>query len=137
MLFQDLRKVTFAYKGIWVRWITRKELGLETRANDELSGGRKSRWVTNMIPVPVASSKQKTSVPYSLCVLINVNIGMMHSPPNDSGNFVRRDAICIENVDHLFLDVDLPSLLFEMSTDDRRKRVQIFRNSKIEKNLLT
>lgn len=39
---KHLRKVTFAYNGIWLRWITRKKLGLETRADNEVSGGRKS-----------------------------------------------------------------------------------------------
>lgn len=67
---KHLRKVTFAYKRIYLCWITRKELGLETRADNELSGGRKSGWVTNMIPVPVASHEQKRSVPYSVWLLI-------------------------------------------------------------------
>lgn len=134
---KHLRKVTFAYKGIYLRRITRKKLGLETRADNELSGRRKSGWVTDMIPVPVTSREQKMSVPCSIWLLIIINRGILYWPPDDSGNFISRDAISVENVDHLFLDVDFPSLPFEMFTDGRWKRLQIFRNSKIVKDLLT
>ena len=52
---EDSRKVTFTYGSTWLRWIAGKELSLETRADDEFGRGRKARWVTNVIPVPVTS----------------------------------------------------------------------------------
>lgn len=65
---KNLRKVTLTYRRIRLRWITRKELILETRADNEVSGGRKPRWVTNMIPVPVAFRKYKISAPYGIYI---------------------------------------------------------------------